>query len=273
LPPAQSLADRSLALAHSRSRVVPIAGGDVTESTPLPSGWFPDPHGRYEYRYFNGHSWTADVADEGRRLVDPYGAAPLRRSDKPASGNGFAVAALTCGLVALVFAWMPVLVVVGIALGVLGVVFGIRGRKRARTAGSGHGMALTGLISGSTALALSIVGIVFTVSFVNELVDFMEPGPYEAEVVSCDVGPGAIDVTAAVTNRSDVRRDYTVYGVVNQPDGVPDLVATLTGVAPGATEQATMHRTVRSTSGGDCSVRLVVHGPTPYGLDMDRIDD
>ena len=106
----------------------------MTDPAALPSGWFPDPHGRHDYRYFNGHSWTADVSDEGRRLVDPYGAAPLRRSDKPASGNGLAVAALTCGLVALLFAWMPVLVVIGVVLGVLGVVFGIRGRRRARTA-------------------------------------------------------------------------------------------------------------------------------------------
>ena len=245
----------------------------MSDPPALPSGWFPDPHARHEYRYFNGHSWTADVADGGRRMVDPYGAAPLKRTDKPSTGNGLAVAALTCGLVALVFAWMPIFVVIGIALGVLGVVFGVRGRKRARTAGSGQGMALTGLISGSAALALSIVGIVFSVSFIREFVDFIEPGPYEAQVVSCTVGPGAIDVTAAVTNRSDTQRDYTVYGVVNQPRGVPDLVGTLTAVAPGATEQVAMHHTVRSDDPGDCSVRLVVHGPTPYGLDVERIDD
>jgi hypothetical protein len=245
----------------------------VSEPPALPSGWFPDPHARHEYRYFNGHSWTADVADEGRRMVDPYGAAPVRRSDKPATGNGVAVAAITCGLVALVFAWMPVFVVIGVVLGVLGVVFGVRGRRRARTAGSGEGLALTGLISGSAALVLSIVGVIFTVSLINELQDFMEPGPYEATVVACSVGPGAIDVEAALTNRSDEPRDYTVYGVVNQPSGVPDLVATLTTVAPGATEQVTMHHTARSESTDDCQVRLVVHGPTPYGLDMDRIDD
>jgi hypothetical protein len=238
----------------------------------MPSGWFPDPHGRHEYRYFNGHAWTADVADDGRRMIDPYGAAPLRRADRPDAGNGIAVAALTCGLVALVFAWLPVFVVIGFTLGVLGVVFGVRGRRRARDVGSGHGMAMTGLISGSAALALSIVGIVFTVSFINELVDYMEPGPYDAHVVSCDVGPGGIDVAASLTNRSDEVRSYTVYGVVTRPRGVSDLVATLSDVAPGATEQVSMHRT-RSGEAGDCEVRLVVHGPTPYGLDMDRIDD
>jgi Protein of unknown function (DUF2510) len=239
----------------------------------MPSGWFPDPHGRHEYRYFNGHAWTADVADEGRRMIDPHGAAPIGRTDRPATGNGIAVAALTCGLVALVFAWMPVFVVIGLVLGVLGLVFGIRGRRRARQVGLGQGMALTGIISGSAALALSIVGIVFTVSFMRQFIDFMEPGPYEAHVVSCSVGPAAIDVDASVTNQSDRSRSYTVYGVVSQPPGVPDLVATLTDVEPGATEQVTMHHTARSSSSGQCDVRLVVHGPTPYGIKMDRVND
>jgi hypothetical protein len=245
----------------------------VTDPAATPSGWFPDPHGRHEYRWFNGHAWTADVADAGRRMIDPHGAAPLRRGDRAGAGNGIAVAAMTCGLVALVFAWMPLFVVIGIVLGVLGLVFGIRGRRRARQVGSGEGMALTGIVSGSAALALSIVGIVFTVSFIREFVDFMEPGPVEAHVVSCVVGPGAIDVEASVTNRSDELRSYTVYGVVREPRGVPDLVATLTDVAPGASEQLTMHHTARATDPGECEVRLVVHGPTPYGLEIDRVND
>jgi hypothetical protein len=245
----------------------------LTAPTPLPSGWFPDPHGRHEYRYFNGHAWTADVADEGRRMVDPLGAAPWRPTDKPNTGNGIAVAAMTCGLVALLFAWMPVFVVIGVVLGGLAVVFGVRGRRRAERIGSGAGMAKAGLISGIASLALSIVGVIFTVSFVREFVDFMEPGPYEAHVVSCAVGPGAIDVEAAVTNHSDQLRDYTVYGVVNQPSGVRDLVGTLSGVAPGATERVAMHRSARSADPGKCDVRLVVQGPRPYGLDVERVKD
>src|ERR1044072_5801710 len=122
-----------------------MAGGELTEPTALPSGWFPDPHGRHEYRYFNGHAWTADVADEGRRSVDPYGAAPMRRAGRPSAGNGIAVAAISCGLVALLFAWMPVFVVVGAVLGVLAVVFGVKGRRRAKTLGHGHGMASAGM--------------------------------------------------------------------------------------------------------------------------------
>ncbi|MEO5724113.1 MAG: DUF2510 domain-containing protein, partial [Ilumatobacteraceae bacterium] len=28
-------------------------------------GWYPDPRGRYEYRYFDGHAWTPNVATNG----------------------------------------------------------------------------------------------------------------------------------------------------------------------------------------------------------------
>jgi hypothetical protein len=34
-----------------------------------------------------------------------------------------------------------------------------------------------------------------------------------------------------------------------------------------------MHHTARSRDSSECDVRLVVHGPTPYGLDIDRVND
>jgi hypothetical protein len=103
--------------------------------------------------------------------------------------------------------------------------------------------------------------------------DFMSPGPYDAEVVSCRVAPGAIDVEGALTNRSDDRRSYTVYGVVSDPRGVRDLVADVADVDPGATASFTLHRSTTTDSTGACEVRLVVHGPTPYGIEMERVDD
>lgn len=38
-----------------------------------PQGWYPDPLGRYDNRWFNGTSWTADVSTDGARRVDPLG--------------------------------------------------------------------------------------------------------------------------------------------------------------------------------------------------------
>jgi hypothetical protein len=34
-------------------------------------GWYPDPTGRHEWRYFDGQVWTAHVADQGQASLDP----------------------------------------------------------------------------------------------------------------------------------------------------------------------------------------------------------
>jgi uncharacterized protein YxjI len=38
---------------------------------PTPPGWFPDPVGRHEQRYWDGVQWTEHVASHGRQSVDP----------------------------------------------------------------------------------------------------------------------------------------------------------------------------------------------------------
>lgn len=36
-----------------------------------PADWYPDPGGQWDYRYWNGHSWTAHVSRAGVAYVDP----------------------------------------------------------------------------------------------------------------------------------------------------------------------------------------------------------
>jgi hypothetical protein len=38
------------------------------------AGWYPDPRGRHEHRYFDGTAWTDHVADGGRGSMDPVNA-------------------------------------------------------------------------------------------------------------------------------------------------------------------------------------------------------
>jgi len=58
------------------------------------SGWYPDPTGRFEYRYFNGRDWTTDVSTGGRRFIDPLdGRSPTPTPTPVAQGsNGIALA-------------------------------------------------------------------------------------------------------------------------------------------------------------------------------------
>jgi putative membrane protein len=42
-------------------------GGEAT----IPSGWYPDPSGRHQHRYWHDGAWTDQVSDGGRRSSEP----------------------------------------------------------------------------------------------------------------------------------------------------------------------------------------------------------
>jgi hypothetical protein len=47
-----------------------------------PADWYPDPSGEWDFRYWNGHSWTAHVSRSGVAYVDPHTAhLPTRRTE------------------------------------------------------------------------------------------------------------------------------------------------------------------------------------------------
>jgi hypothetical protein len=59
-----------------RSGPVPPFGLGRPPSPPIaptvtPAGWYPDPSGRYEHRWYDGRTWTAAVAHRGQTGHDP----------------------------------------------------------------------------------------------------------------------------------------------------------------------------------------------------------
>jgi hypothetical protein len=137
------------------------------------SGWFADPLGRHEKRYFNGLVWTDRVLDGALQASDPIGNvtpqspfAPTHGSivapqyiivaPQPA-GNGFAVAALTLGIIGAVIALSsPFGSVLGAVCGLLGLVFGLIGLRNVAKHGAGHGgLAISGVILGSVAIIVA----------------------------------------------------------------------------------------------------------------------
>jgi heme/copper-type cytochrome/quinol oxidase subunit 2 len=96
---------------------------------------------------------------------DPEGYPAQGPDTPPARGNGLAVAALVLGIVACLLFWT---VFGGIVLGVLAVIFGIVGARRARGGRAPHrGMSITGLVLGALGLIASAVIIVAGVSILN----------------------------------------------------------------------------------------------------------
>ena len=54
-------------LARLHRRPAPAASNGTGEGDAAPSGWYPDPSGRHEHRYWHEGRWTEHVADGGRR--------------------------------------------------------------------------------------------------------------------------------------------------------------------------------------------------------------
>ena len=81
-----------------------------------------------------------------------------------------AVAALVLGLVGSVFGLIPLTFWIALPCGILAVIFGVVGRRRAKEPGrSGGGMAIAGLILGLIAVALGIAGIAIIGDAVDDL--------------------------------------------------------------------------------------------------------
>lgn len=88
-----------------------------------------------------------------------YGQSPVQRR------NGFGIAALILGLLALVLSWT---VIGGIVLGALALIFGLLGRGRAkRGEATNGGMSIAGIVLGVAGLLIAIGLIAFGVSLIN----------------------------------------------------------------------------------------------------------
>lgn len=250
------------------TRAVRVAGTLPPVTDPqLPSGWFPDPLDRYDHRWFNGMSWTSDVSSNGERFVDPLGTSPTPGGHVRA-GNRAATVAMVCGSIGLAIAWVPFLVVGGIALGIIALVAGTKGIRRSRETGAGRRLAITGLTTGGAALVLSIVGIVLSIAVAREVIDFVEPGPRFVDVVDCTVDGRDVAVTGTIKNLDDERHDYTVFVTVAGRTAHDAVDA----VDPDETAEWSVDlRTSREP--GSCEPDIVVNGPFPFGIETGPVSN
>jgi hypothetical protein len=88
-----------------------------------------------------------------------YGAPPVRPR------NGFGIAALVLGLLALVLSWT---IIGGIVFGILALIFGLLGRARAKRGESTNGgLSVAGVVLGVIGLLIAIGLLVLGVSLLN----------------------------------------------------------------------------------------------------------
>ena len=248
---------------------------------PTTAGWFNDPAGRFEYRYYNGAVWTSDVASNGQRYIDPVapgGGPPVPRSAPPGhlgdtngdtGRNGIAVAAMVCGIVSVVLGWVPVLFAVGAVLAVLAIIFGIVGLRRARRSGRRRGLAITGLVTGAVGVPMAVVGLVLTIVLVRAVDRYENPPASTTSIGSCVVEAGRARAEGELRNDGDRASKFTVYVQFHAlPSGrTIERPASVPSTAPGR-NLAVRRQPGLEADDVECKV-TAVNGPLPFGLEVD----
>jgi Protein of unknown function (DUF2510) len=229
-------------------------------SPPSSTGWYPDPAARFEFRYFNGESWTADVSAAGRRFVDPLGPPGTRR-------DGRATAAMVLGIAGVTTGWMPFVFVVGVVCSVLGIIFGtIVLRQR----GEPRSFALAGVLTGVGGLLLVVLGVVTTRVVTRTINEFIDEPPAVVELDRCVVNDGAATVEGSIENRGDRSSDYRIVVAVGELPSRDQIVIEVDDVEPGAPARfgATAAVDLRGEQPEAACDVVDITGPLPFGLDI-----
>lgn len=244
------------------------------ETRATPPGWYQDPTGRFEYRYFNGVQWMPDVAVNGQRYVDvPMDQLPPNQvMDQVMASStrrrGMAVTSFITGLAAVVLGWVPFVFVFAAGAAITAFVFGIIGLKNARLQGGyGRGFAITGLVLSPIALGVCVGGFFFTKVVVRELNDFIEPGPHQVSIEQpCTVDSGRATARGTIHNLDDQSHDYRIVVDFTIPgDRTRSATAKADNVRPDATASWSSTTDVTGTS-VTCKVSDV-SGPLPFDID------
>ena len=77
-----------------------------------PAGWYPDPFGRYQVRYWDGEAWTANASTNGISAVDaPVGAPiPVRTDVVPFAANVITSEDKTWAVLSHILGWLIALI-------------------------------------------------------------------------------------------------------------------------------------------------------------------
>lgn len=250
--------------------------------SPASIGWFPDPLRRFDFRYFNGERWTADVSADGTRFVDPgpFSPPPANQGRQGHHGDRhpsrtLALLAFVLALAGIALAWAPFIFVLGGAACVAAIVLGVISLRRTKrlaaagtvdSEGSGRSLGIAAICIAPVGLGLCTVGVLLTDVTYREFDRYLNPGPHEITETECSLDALRATFAGTIENLADESRDYEIL-VEFRDDTEPVATSRISvdDVAAGATR-------TWSTSGrvGDvdlrCEIRNVT-GPYPFGLE------
>ncbi|MGZ4741192.1 MAG: DUF4190 domain-containing protein [Ilumatobacteraceae bacterium] len=234
------------------------------ERRATPSGWYADPQGRFEYRYFNGVQWTSDVAVDGQRYVDSIVDRPAPQGSPARRPRGMAIASFVTGLAGVVLGWVPFIFALAACAAVTAIVFGILGLKTSRRHDDyGRGFAVAGLALAPIALVVCVGGFFFTRVVLRELRDFVEPGPHEVFVSQpCTIAGGRASIHGTIHNLDDRDHDYRIVVEFSTSSETKSSTAAVRNVAADATAPWS---TSIDIAGNTVTCKVTdVFGPMPF---------
>jgi hypothetical protein len=234
------------------------------------AGWHRDPHGVFEYRYFNGTRWTSDVAINGQRYVDSPSDRPMSPANQQRRSRGMAITAFVTGISGVALGWVPFVFVVAAAAAVAAIVFGVLGLRAARRQdGYGRGFAVAGLALAPCALAVCVGGFFFTRAVVHELRDFVDPGPHELIVDQpCTLSDGRATLNGTIRNLDDRDHDYRLFvEFTSSANGTKLSTIGVADVGPGETVPWSSSIDITGST-VTCTV-TDVFGPVPFDFDQE----
>ena len=242
-------------------------------------GWYADPLGRFEVRYYNGSTWTADVSNGGQRFVDPLGidvapherpTAPTLASSTASNVGSIATASMVLGIIAVAIAWIPFIVVFGAIAAVLALAFATLALHRSGPSDAGRSRAVVGLVTGASGLIAAALGAVLTFVVLDVYETYIDPPPHETSVTSCEVVGSRAIASGRLVNLGDDTSDFSVLiGFVRPGTDNPHRTSrvVLDDVEPGTPATFDAERQV-DLDEVDCIV-VEVTGPLPFGLALD----
>lgn len=259
--------------------MAPVACAPVANDGGVQPGWYADPLGRFELRYFNGAAWTADVSNGGERFVDPLGVAvglrqesgtPTAVPDSESKASSVATASMVLGIIAVAIAWMPFIVVFGAIAAVLAVVFASVALRRSGPSDAGRSRAVVGLVTGGCGLVAAVFGAVLTFVVLDVYDTYVNPPPHEATITSCEIVGSRAIASGRLSNLGDSTSDFSLLiGFVRPGTDNPhrsELVA-IDDVAAGDSTTFEAQSQV-DLDEVDCVI-LEVTGPLPFGIEVD----
>ncbi len=83
------------------------------------------------------------------------------------TGKNFSIAALVCGILGIVGSFIPVVSYFTLVLAILGIVFGIKGRKLATP--ETKGLATAGFVLGIIGICFAVIGVICAICAVGML--------------------------------------------------------------------------------------------------------